>query len=67
MYGHPGYNFPGYPANATLKLMETKLEGLQKRNSIINEKIEKAKEARLKQANDNEIKRLELLNLKIKK
>jgi len=47
--------------------METKLEGLKKRNSLINEKIEKAKEARMKQANENEIKKLELLKEKIKR
>ena len=47
--------------------METKLEGLKKRNSIINEKISKAKEIRVKQANDNEVKKLELLNEKIRR
>ena len=47
--------------------METKLEGLKKRNSIINAKIEKVKENKLKQESDNEIRKLELLNEKIKR
>lgn len=47
--------------------METKLEGLKKRNSIINAKIEKVKENKMKEESDIEIKKLELLNERIKR
>ena len=46
--------------------METQLDGLKKRNTLINAKIEKMKEARVQQENEKEIKKLELLNEKIK-
>lgn len=60
-YHYPNYPYaPPNPVDPSLKVMETKLDGLRNRNKIMAEKIDEIKENRAMKAKQKEIDQLEV-------
>ena len=59
-YHYPGCTCASCAINPTMKLMETKLDGLRSKNRIMAEKVEEIKENRILKAKNTEIKKLEV-------